>query len=227
MRERIEERAKKQGSRWKRTPFLLSCAFLYFCMMSPLLITSQVCSGLSMACGPYQGLEGGIVSALERSLRLSVVVALLGFLLGAFGDLNKTVSKALKGEDELVTGGIFRFLRHPNYTGEVIGWVSSCLAGFLAVIWKTVSIGSSGGRVALWKSMAPYLFLSVMGATGISFVLMTATTGLEFRQREKYGGTDEYQKWIKKSWVGFELAPKEVGNKDAESESEDNKSAES
>ncbi|KAL3809110.1 hypothetical protein ACHAXA_003019 [Cyclostephanos tholiformis] len=217
MRERIEERAKKQGSRWKRTPFLLSCAFLYFCMMSPLLITSQVCSGISMTCGPNLGLDGGLASILELSLRFSVVMALLGFLLGAFGDLNKTVCKALRGEDELVTGGIFRFLRHPNYTGEVIGWVSSCLAGFLAVIWKTVSIGSSGGRVVLCKSMAPYLLLSVMGATGISFVLMTATTGLEFRQKEKYGGTDEYQQWIKKSWVGFKLAPKEVRSEDAES----------
>ena len=227
MRERIEERAKKQGSRWKRTPFLLSCAFLYFCMMSPLLITSQVCDGMSMACGPRLGLGGRIISILELSLRFSVVMALLGFLLGAFGDLNKTVGKALQGEDALITGGIFRFFRHPNYTGEVIGWVSSCLAGFLAVLWKAVSIGSSGGNIALWKSMAPYLLLSLLGATGISFVLMTATTGLEFRQNEKYGDTDEYQKWVKKSWVGFKLVPKKAGSEDAVSKSESIQLAES
>ena len=227
MRERIEERAKKQGSRWKRTPFLLSCAFLYFCMMSPLLITSQVCDGMSMACGPNLGLGGGPIPILELSLRFSVVMALLGFLLGAFGDLNKTISKAFQGEDALITGGIFRFLRHPNYTGEVIGWVSSCLAGFLAVFRKAVSIGNSGGNMALWKSMAPYLFLSLMGATGISFVLMTATTGLEFRQNEKYGDSDEYQKWIKKSWVGFKMAPKKARSDDAESKLENIKLAES
>ncbi len=140
MRDRIEERAKKQGSRWKRTPFLLSCAFLYFCMMCP-------CNGMSMTCGPGSlGLGDGLTAILEWLLRSSVVMALLGFLLGAFGDLNKTVSKALQGEDALVTGGILHFFRHPNYMGEVIGWVSSCLAGFLAVIWKTVSVGGSAAH---------------------------------------------------------------------------------
>jgi len=63
---------------------------------------------------------GGIVPLLEQSCRLSIVVSLLGFLLGSVGDLNKTIGKALKGEDELITGFVFRFFRHPNYTGEVI-----------------------------------------------------------------------------------------------------------
>ena len=220
MRERIEERAKKQGNRLKRTPFLLSCAFLYFCMMCPLLITSQMCDGMSMACGPIR-FSSGAVPILEHALRSTVVITLLGFLLGAYGDLNKTIGKAMRGEDALITGGIFRFFRHPNYTGEVIGWVSSCLAGFLAVTLKaTKSCNAGGGRgacLSLWKSMTPYLLLSVMGATGISFVLATATTGLEFRQKEKYGDTDEYQKWIKKSWKGFAMEPKEDGDADTES----------
>ena len=232
MRERIEDRAKKQGNRLNRTPFLLSCAFLYFCMMSPLLITCQVCNDISMTIPPsllggtsLLGLGGvggiSITSILELLLRSSIVMTLLGFLLGALGDLNKTVGKAWQGEDALITGGIFRFFRHPNYTGEVIGWVSSCLAGFLAVLWKTVSISSSavgGSNVALWKSMSPYLLTSLMGAIGISFVLVTATTGLEFRQKEKYGDTEEYKKWIKKSWVGFKMATKK--GKDPEPKSE-------
>jgi len=169
---------------------------------------------------------GGLVPILEQSIRVSVVVTLLGFLLGAFGDMNKTIGKALQGEDALITGGIFRFFRHPNYTGEVIGWVSSCLAGFLAVAWKTLSSGT-GGRVALWKSMAPYLILSVMGATGISFVLATATTGLEFRQKEKYGDTKEYQDWIKKSWVGIKMDPAQKDSNSDEGESEGDKEAKS
>jgi protein-S-isoprenylcysteine O-methyltransferase Ste14 len=248
MRERIEERSKKQGARWKRTPFILSCAFLYLCMMSPLLITSRVCGDLSMiassCCGGGGGGGGGGVSVgsssesrllttifLEQSLRCSVVTAFLGFLLGALGDMNKTLGKKWKGEDALITGGIFRFLRHPNYTGEVIGWTSSCLAGILAVSWKTVKSGGgscSSSCLALWKSMAPYLLLSVMGTMGITFVLATATTGLEYRQKEKYGDTEEYQRWIKSSWVGFKMTPKKdissdgelnKGNSDAKSES--------
>ncbi|KAL9190223.1 hypothetical protein ACHAXT_007434 [Thalassiosira profunda] len=217
MRERIEERAKKQGGRLKRTPFILSCAFLYFCMMSPLLVTGQLCEGVGMACPPGLALGGGLTSILEQSLRSTVAVALLGFLLGALGDLNKTLGKAIQGEDALITGGIFRFFRHPNYTGEVIGWVSSCFAAFLAVAWKA-SADAGGGSLALSKSMAPYLLLSVMGATGISFVLATATTGLEFRQNEKYGDTDEYKDWIKKSWVGFKMTPTQQEEKEADEE---------
>jgi len=202
MRERIEDRAKKQGGRLKRTPFLLSCTFLYFCMVCPVLVTTKVCEGMSMSCAV--GLVGGLTSILEQSLRLSVIVALSGFLLGAFGDLNKTIGKLLKGEDTLITGGIFRYFRHPNYTGEVIGWTSSCVAAFLAVALKAMADSSNGG-LNLWKSMAGYLSLSVMGTIGICFVLGAATAALEFRQHEKYGDSEEYKEWVKKSWVGFKM----------------------
>jgi len=203
MRERIEDRAKKQGSRWKRTPFLLSCTFLYFCMVCPVLVTTKVCEGMSMTGAV--GLGGGLASFLEQSLRLSMIFTLSGYLLGAVGDLNKTIGKMLKGEDTLITGGIFRFFRHPNYTGEVIGWTSSCLSAFLAVALKAVTDTSSSGGLHLWKSMAGLLSLCVMGAIGISFVLGTATAGLEFRQHEKYGDTEEYKQWVQKSWVGFNM----------------------
>lgn len=203
MRERIEDRAKKQGSRFSRTPFIISCAFLYFCMVTPVMITSQICRDLPLAFSP---IKGGIVPLLEQSCRLSIVVSLFGFLLGAVGDLNKTIGKALKGEDELITGFVFRFFRHPNYTGEVIGWNASMLAAFLAVALKCAS---GGGGLTVWKTYAAKLALSVCGACGITFVLATATAGLEFRQQEKYGGTASYDEWVKKSWVGFKTSPKE------------------
>ena len=203
MRERIEDRAKKQGSRFKRTPFIFSCAFLYFCMACPVLVTTKLCEGMSMSCAV--GLGGGLTTILEQSLRLSVILALSGFLLGALGDLNKSIGKMLKGEDTLITGGIFRYFRHPNYTGEVIGWTSSCLAAFLAVALKAATDSGSHGGLYIWKSMIGLLSLSVIGTVGISFVLGTATAGLEFRQQEKYGDSEEYKQWVKKSWVGFKM----------------------
>lgn len=203
MRERIEERAKKQGSRLKRAPFLISCAFLYFCMVCPILVTTKCCQGMSMSCAT--GLGGDLASILEQSLRLSMILTLSGFLLGAVGDLNKSIGKMLKGEDSLITGGVFRFFRHPNYTGEVIGWLSSCMSAFLAVALKAVTDTTSSGGLHVWKNSLGLLSLSVMGAIGISFVLGTATAGLEYRQKEKYGDTEEYQQWVKKSWVGFKM----------------------
>jgi steroid 5-alpha reductase family enzyme len=171
-------------------------------MLCPLLVTSKLCEGLEMFSGIQMGLSGtGSVALLEQALRLCVLSTLSGFLLGAVGDMTKSVGKLIKGEDALITGGVFRFFRHPNYTGEVIGWVSSCLAAFTAVAWKVAKGGENG--LVLWKSMTPYLIMSMMGAIGISFVLGTATAGLEYRQNEKYGDTEEYKQWIKTSWVGF------------------------
>jgi hypothetical protein len=35
-----------------------------------------------------------------------------------------------------------------------------------------------------------------------------ATSGLEERQLEKYGSTQEYKDWVKKSWAGIRLSEK-------------------
>ena len=67
---------------------------------------------------------------------------------------------------------------------QVIGWNASMLAAFLAVALKCAS---GGGGLDVWKAYAVRLALSVCGACGITFVLATATAGLEFRQKEKYG----------------------------------------
>ncbi|KAL7512637.1 hypothetical protein ACHAXN_012697 [Cyclotella atomus] len=212
MRERIEDRTKKQGSRLKRTPFILSCAFLYYCMMCPLFVTSSLCDGIPMCrCG-----VGGPFAPLEQILRVLVGLTLSGFLLGALGDFNKSLGKMINGEDALITGGVFRVFRHPNYTGEVIGWVSSCLAAFTAVAWKA----AQGGGLAVWKSQATYLGLSVLGAIGITFVLGTATAGLEYRQNEKYGDTEEYKDWVKRSWVGFTLGKRKEPSSTVEESTE-------
>ena len=39
-RDNVEERTKAAGSRLSRTPFVLGCSFLYFCMGAPLLLTA-------------------------------------------------------------------------------------------------------------------------------------------------------------------------------------------
>ena len=40
---------------------------------------------------------------------------------------------------------------------------------------------------------------------GINFILAMANTNLERRQKEKYGGTQEYLMWKKKSFKGFTI----------------------
>ena len=49
---------------------------------------------------------------------------------------------------------------------------------------------------------------SVLGCVGIVFVLAMAATGLEKRQKERYGSSPAYQKWVKSTVSGPVLPPK-------------------
>lgn len=180
-RERIEDRARNKGSRIARTPFVVGVAFLYACMAAPVFVTMQTASSLTPMALSFWSLDGGWKLNTARVL---VGMTWTGFAVGALGDTTKTAVKAGKGADHLVVEGVFRFLRHPNYTGEFLGWTASALA---AVVLGGVS----------WLSLA-----SVVGALGIDFVLIQAGTALERKQFEKYGASESYQQWMRRSWAG-------------------------
>jgi steroid 5-alpha reductase family enzyme len=168
-REKIEA---KRGSknRLTRLPVILSCAALYGCMAAPVWITASA--------------AGEVVRT--KVFQACVATAWFGFVLGALGDLQKSFVKSQLGEDRLVAGGIFALLRHPNYTGELLGWTANLAAGI----------------VATQKQQWPLLAASVFGWVGITFVLMQAATGLEKKQREKYGELPAYKDWVASSWAG-------------------------
>ena len=47
---------------------------------------------------------------------------------------------------------------------------------------------------------------AAVGTAGIAYVLMEAAGGLEKKQKGKYGGTAQYEEWVKGSWAGPVLA---------------------
>ena len=102
-----------------------------------------------------------------------------------------------------MTGGIFSLLRHPNYTGEMLGWSSSLAASFVAMF----AFGMTK-NVTVWKALIPFFSLGGLGLFGILFVLLAATRNLEDRQKQKYGESKKYQDWINSTWEGFALKSK-------------------
>lgn len=202
MRERIEDRqtAKEDGAGTigrlvNRIPFILSCSLLYMGLVAPPLASGMLLEMMSTN-------QGGVVAVASNSVALGAYKALVGltwagFIMGAIGDLTKTIVKGWKGPDHLVTGGVYALFRHPNYTGEVIGWTSNFLASIAAII-----LSGYGIKMSL---IVPML-LGCFGLLGIVFVLTAATTNLEKRQKEKYGGTDAYENW--NAWAGFQLPTK-------------------
>ena len=170
----MKRRDATARERLKRLPVVVGCSALYFTMAAPLRVTA--------ACAGHCGVPAAAAVAL----------AFVGFGVAAMGDLVKAYVKARDGADTLVTAGPFRWLRHPNYTGEMIGWAASFASAALAA--------ASAGCL---RSQAGWLATSALGAAGIFFVLAgEATAGLEKKQKEKYGGTPEYDAWVARSWSG-------------------------
>jgi steroid 5-alpha reductase family enzyme len=207
MRERIEQRQtdKEKDTGWigrvlNRTPFILSCSLLYAGLAAPSLISTKI---IAIGATP-------ICDMALKAYKVLVGLTWFGFSLGAIGDYTKSIVKSKKGPDHLVTGGVYRYFRHPNYTGEIIGWSASFLASIVATVASSsIGVGVGGSKMEVLKVLLPLLGLSSLGIVGILFVLFAATTNLEKRQEEKYGNTEDYKRWIKTSWSGPKLSSKE------------------
>lgn len=168
----MQSREATLGQRLKRLPVIIACSLLYFLLAAPLRVTAAAAPG-------------------SRAVGVAVACSFVGFAVAALGDLQKFATKSVKGKDHLVTGGLYKFLRHPNYTGECFGWTASFVAALLA-----------GGSVRALLTN-PWVAASALGWVGIMGVLAgEAAVGLEKKQKEKHGGKPEYEAWVRGSWSG-------------------------
>ena len=68
---------------------------------------------------------------------IGLAVALAGFALEARADAELDAFKKTAGEGDLLQTGLRRFMRHPNYTGEMIFWWGVWLIAVDAGAWWT------------------------------------------------------------------------------------------
>mmetsp|Transcript_3048 Transcript_3048/g.6983 ORF Transcript_3048/g.6983 Transcript_3048/m.6983 type:complete len:341 (+) Transcript_3048:41-1063(+) len=174
IKEKIEERVKARGGRLKRLPFIAMCGFLYFAMCAPLHIIAKA-PALPPAAAPF------------------IALGWIGFAIAAIGDAQKTLAKVGQ-PNRLVRSGLYRFCRHPNFTGEFILWTSSAVAGVLTAIAAGTLVSAAG-----------WVALSAVGAMGMGYVLCKAASGLEARQKDKYGDEPGYEEWVESTWAGVTL----------------------
>lgn len=170
--------------RLKRIPFALSLSLFYAFMCTPLLY----------------GCRAPVAAASTTTLRGKVnvggaVLAWFGALLEAIADLHKFVTKVRNNEKANnrteyggPSGGVYRFTRHPNYTGEIAFWCGVYLSG----------APSFGPSVIAW-------LCGTLGLFGIYSIMSGASKKLEEKQAENYGGQPAYDDWKKKS--PFPLIP--------------------
>ena len=213
MRDRIEKRQILiDGSQPKilaRFPFLLCCSCLYFALVMPAYV-SMVLAMTTTTTVPANTVTNMIISSATTTPSMmmtlyasSLVLTCIFFALGALGDVHKSISKACFGSHHLVTGGIYKYIRHPNYSAEMMGWIFSAISP----IWGIIAGRQFLSLSLLCRRIFIPLLLGFVGALGMSFILSAATFSLEVRQKEKYGAMETYTVWVQRSWAGITFNP--------------------
>jgi len=106
----------------------------------------------------------------------------VGWIIQSVADWQKLYFKSHNPGDHFISYGLYTYVRHPNYTGEILIWVS--------VLWY-VAPALSG-----WQWMAVISPLWVI-------VLLTRISGIplvENLNRHKYTGNDAYAKYVARTW---------------------------
>ena len=109
---------------------------------------------------------------------VGAAVMLFGLIFESAADLQKNAAKKINPR-RFVDTGLYRFVRCPNYLGEMIFWTGVLLTGIGAV----TGLGQ-------W-------IIVLIGYVGIIFVMFSGARRLEIRQNKNYGNDPEYQAYVK------------------------------
>lgn len=159
--------------RLQRIPFALSIGLFYSFMVLPALYLCR-----ATATG------GGLSSTSLKIAEAGTSLAWFGTIVEGWTDIQKFLAK--RGNDETFQGPFswwFGVSRHPNFFGEILVWLGVLVAG-LPAFWQ----GGSAGALAS-------LLCSLLGISGIVWIMLQATKRLEGKQETNYGGQDSFEEW--------------------------------
>lgn len=152
------ERSKKMPIAAKIVLWL-ACGFLYVLMTCPI----------------YYRMSNGVNA--DAMLWIGFIVMVCGVVTEIVADMQKTAAKK-KNSHRFVDTGLYRFVRCPNYLGELLIWTGMLLTGTTAL-----------KGVLQWT-------LAILGYLLIVWVMFSGARRLELRQDKNYGNDPEYQKYI-------------------------------
>lgn len=108
-----------------------------------------------------------------------IVIMAFGIVFESVADMQKNAAKK-KNPKRFCDTGLYKFVRCPNYLGEMIFWTGVLVSG------ANILTG-----VGQWV-------LALIGYIGIIFVMFSGARRLELRQNKNYGKDPEYQAYVKK-----------------------------
>ena len=148
----------------------VSCALLYVCECSPVFF--RMFNNTPDNITAYAG---------------SILMA-AGAITELIADMQKSKAKKVN-PGRFVDTGLYRFVRCPNYFGELLLWTGVIITGIRACHGPLQWI------------------LAGLGYIGIVYVMFSGTRRLELRQDRTYGEDQEYQEYIKKTPILIPFLP--------------------
>ena len=107
---------------------------------------------------------------------ISIGVAIFGFGMEIIADHQKTVAKK-KNPKRFVDNGLYKFVRCPNYLGEIIMWT-----------------GVFFSAIQVYNSFTQFI-ISFIGLLTLILIMFGGARRLELRQDKNYGDMKEYKKY--------------------------------
>jgi steroid 5-alpha reductase family enzyme len=151
-------------------------SLLYVMMVSPLVLN------LEAGVGPGSPLSQRLV------LWSGLVVMITGLLLEAVADLQKSRFKRAS-PNRFCDVGLYRWVRCPNYLGEIVFWLGNWAAGL-------------GAYAGAWQAVVPFL-----GLVAIVLIMIGSTKRLEKKQQDRYGDRPDFQEYVRTVPILFPWVP--------------------
>ena len=119
---------------------------------------------------------------------ISLVIMIGGVVLEAVGDMQKSKAK-VKNPNRFCDKGVYRFVRCPNYLGEILFWTGVFVSGFDTF----VGVGQWG--------------IAIAGYLMIFYIMLSGAKRIEERQDKNYGKNQEYQVYKENTPILIPMIP--------------------
>lgn len=147
---------------------------------------SVTCLYVAQVSPVFYRLSNGAANTIW--LWAGLCVMLLGFGMEALADRQKARAKK-QNPDRFCDTGLFRFVRCPNYLGELLLWTGVFLSGF----------GALTGPVQ-WA-------VASFGYVCIVYIMFSGARRLEIRQNKRYGGDPAYDRYVRTTPIMIPFVP--------------------
>lgn len=162
------------------------CALLYCCEASPVffrLLNSETARNAAIAAG-----NSPVSTATDVAAIIGTIIMALGIILESAADLTKNAYKKANPK-HFCNVGLFKFVRCPNYLGEVLIWTGVFVSGVTAL-----------DGALQWCA-------ALFGWICIVYIMFGGARRLELRQNKNYGSDPEYQKYVKTTPILIPFVP--------------------